>query len=286
MPHPLGTDLLKIEGQCCILSFPSVPEHMWNLNTVSVCPRLTSLRVGWDSLPSWASVILATRMQALICYHPVASSPLWQVPHVHFGLVPWTWDHAWLAFFSKGVHWRFISITFVSSKYVVIELSCRMGGEKCRRTTEMFLGNEAMRAFRLGVRLTSNSLEREEEEGTCWENMRKISPEYPRNEILLCLALTSSCRSPVEASLGSNLGIWKSRPELVNGVEICDFCERFWLFPHKSRYNCKSFLQCFTCKSNCFAGLSHTLLASLLYDLHLQTASTSVDKGLSNSSFS
>lgn len=46
---------------------------MWNLNTVSVWPRSASLRVGWDSLPSWAAaeiVILATRMQRLSFYHP------------------------------------------------------------------------------------------------------------------------------------------------------------------------------------------------------------------------
>lgn len=85
----------------------------------------------------------------------------------------------------------------------------------------MFLGNKVIayriaHFFCLGLELTSDSLKEEMGRGYMLGNMGKISPEYPWNEILLCLALTSLCRSPMEARLGSHVGNCcpKSKPEL------------------------------------------------------------------------
>lgn len=47
--HPQGTDLLKIEGQCCIPNFPCAVEQKCNINTVSFA---SGLRLGgWGGIP-------------------------------------------------------------------------------------------------------------------------------------------------------------------------------------------------------------------------------------------
>lgn len=49
MRHPQGTDLLKIEGQCCIPNFPCAVEQKCNINTVSFASGL--LLGGWGGIP-------------------------------------------------------------------------------------------------------------------------------------------------------------------------------------------------------------------------------------------
>lgn len=84
----------------------------------------------------------------------------------------------------------------------------------------MFLGNKVI-AYRAAHFLSSFRAHLRQPEGRNGKrlyagNMGKISPEYPWNEILLCLALTSLCRSPMEARLESHVGNCcpKRKPEL------------------------------------------------------------------------
>lgn len=118
---------------------------MWNLNTVSVWPRSASLRVGWDSLPSWAAaeiVILATRMQRLSFLPPVPSSLLRQVPNVCFCCIS----------FNKNP--RETRFGWLGDKVVIEHW--------------MFLRNKAklaLHSFCLGLELTSNILKKERGRG-------------------------------------------------------------------------------------------------------------------------
>lgn len=45
----MGTDLLKIEGQCCIPNFQSAVERESNINTIS--PAQRAPRSGWGGIP-------------------------------------------------------------------------------------------------------------------------------------------------------------------------------------------------------------------------------------------